>query len=153
MAKLLEKQISLPADAFGTGAKFFQSAVLDLSHALFADAKQMTDLPQTVRAVPGQSEPQIQDFSFAGPKVFHEETQSFLPLGALLLRGALGVGHRLGQLEVAVIIKDCIQTDGRPRRRLKVRQMFEAAPRAACEFLRAGEVLAAVRQSFRLLLQ
>src|SRR5437588_12824674 len=113
----------------------------------------MTDLPQAVCAVAGQSETEIEDATFARPEVFHKEIQGFLPFGVLSQSRALVIGHGLGELEVAVIIQDCVERDGSAGCGLKMRQVLQAAPRAGSKLLRAGQMLAPMRQSFRFLLK
>ena len=63
------------------------------------------------------------------------------------------VRHRLGQLEVAVVVEDGVEADGRAGRGLQVGQVFEAAAGAVSQLLRAGQMLAAVGQGFALLLE
>ena len=63
------------------------------------------------------------------------------------------VGHRLGELEIAVVVEDGVEGNRRARGGLQVGQVFEAAAGAVGEFLRAGQVLAAVGQGFGFLLQ
>src|SRR5207302_6944719 len=131
-----------PANAFGRSAELLQRAVLNLANPLLADAQQMTDLPQAVCAVAGQSETEIEDATFARPEVFHKEIQGFLPFGVLSQSRALVIGHGLGELEVAVIIQDCVERDGSAGCGLKMRQVLQAAPRAGSKLLRAGQMLA-----------
>src|SRR5262245_22799518 len=149
----LQQQIRFPANALGAGAELLEGAILDLPDALLANAEQVADLPQAVSAVAGQAEAQVEDLALARPQVFHQEAQRLLALGALLERGALVVGHRLGQLEVAVVVKDGIEADGCARGGLKVREVLEAGAGAAGELLRAGQVLAAMGKCLGLLLQ
>src|SRR5262245_25220888 len=104
--QLFQQQVCLPADPFGGGAELFQSPVLDLADSLLADPQQVADLAQAVSAVTSQAEPQVQHFPLARPQVFHEEAQRLLAFGILLERGALVVGHRLGELEVAVVVEN-----------------------------------------------
>src|SRR5262245_47497887 len=64
-----QKQARLPADALGRGPQLLQRPVLDLPHALLADAEQVADLPQAVRAVAGQPEAQVEHLPLARTEV------------------------------------------------------------------------------------
>ena len=55
--------------------------------------------------------------------------------------------------KVAVIVEHGVERNGRARGSLQVSEVFEAAAGARSEFLRAGQVLAAVSQGFGFLLQ
>ena len=79
--------------------------------------------------------------------------ERFLPLVVLLHDEGAGVRHRLGQLEVAVVVEDGVEADRGAGGGLEVGQVFEAAAGAVGQFLRAGQVLAAVGQGFALLLE
>ena len=68
-------------------------------------------------------------------------------------RGAFVVGHRLGELEIAVVVEDGVERHRSAGGGLQVGQVFEAAAGAGGEFLRAGQMLAAVGQGFGFLLQ
>ena len=107
--------------------------------ALLADAEQMADLAQAVRAVAGQAETQIEHLAFARPQVLHEEVQGFLTFGVVPQRGAFVVRHRFGELEIAVVVEDGVERDRSSRGRLQVGQVFEAAAGARGQFLRAGQ--------------
>ena len=71
----------------------------------------MADLAEAVGAVPREAEAKVEDLPFAWPQVFHEEAESFLAFGVRAERLALVVGHRLGELEIAVVVEDGIQRD------------------------------------------
>src|SRR5262249_1784699 len=105
-AELLQQQVRFPADALSAGTELFESAILNLTNALLADAEQVPDLPQAVRSIAGEAETQVENLALARPQVFHQEAQRLLTFRALLKRGALVVGHRLGQLEIAVVIEN-----------------------------------------------
>ena len=66
---------------------------------------------------------------------------------------ALVIGHGLGELEIAVVVEDGIEGNRGTRGGLQMGEMLEAGTGAMGEFLRAGQVLAAVGEGFRLLLQ
>src|SRR5262249_17730685 len=142
-----------PANPLGLGSQLLQGSILDLAHALLADAEQVADLAEAVSAVPRQAEAQVEDLALARPEVLHQEREGLLALRVLAERVALVVRHRLGQFEVAVIIEDRVQRDGGARRGLQVSQVLEARTGAVSQLLRAGQVLAAVSQRLGLLLQ
>ena len=66
---------------------------------------------------------------------------------------AFVVGHRLGELEIAVVVEHGIERHRSAGGGLQVRQVLEAAAGPTGEFLRAGQVLAAVGQGLGFLLQ
>src|SRR5277367_5829515 len=113
----------------------------------------MANLTEAVGAISRQTKSEIEDPLFAGPQVLHQKTESFLSFGVVTDRLALVVGHRLGELEVAVVIKDGIERHRGARGGLEMGQVFQAAAGARGELLRAWQVLAAVRQGFGLLLE
>ncbi len=122
-----QEQTCFPADTFGRNPQFLQGPVLDLPHPFFADAEQMADLTQAVRAVAGQAETQVENAPFTGAQVIHQEIERFLAFGVLPERLALVIGHRFGELEVAVVVENGIQGYRGPGGSLQMRQMFEAA--------------------------
>lgn len=153
VGRLFQQQGRFPAHTFRAGPEFFQCPVLNLADSFFTDAEQVPDLTQAMRAASGQTEPQIENFSFSGAEVFHQEFERFLTFVALLLHQRSGIRHRLGQLEIAVVIEDGIQADGSAGGGLEVVEVFEAAASALGQFLRAGQVLPTVGQSFGFLLE
>ena len=153
MSNLLEEQARFPTDALGAGAELFEGAVLNLANALFADPKQMTDLAKAVGAAAGEAEAEVEHFAFAGAQVFHEELERFLAFVVLVERQRLRVWHRFGELEIAIVVEDGVQADGRAGGGLQVVEVLKAAARSRRKFLGAGQVLAAVRQGFGLLLK
>jgi len=152
-SRLLQQQGRLPADALGVGLEFLERPVLNLADAFLADPEQMTDLAQAVGAVTGQTESQVENLPLTGAKVFHQEAQGFLTFVVFLHHQRAGIWHSLGQLEIAVVVKDGIEADRGAGGGLEVRQVFETAAGSAGEFLRARQVLATVCQGFGFLLQ
>src|SRR5271166_1819729 len=61
--QLAEKQAGFPANALGRGPKLFERSVLDLADALLADAEQVPDLPQAVRAIAREAEAKVEDLA------------------------------------------------------------------------------------------
>ena len=88
-----------------------------------------------------------------GPKVFHQEAEGFLAFGVGAQRLAFVVGHRFGELEIAVVVEDGVEGDRSAGGGLQVGQVFEAGAGAGGQFLRAGQMLAAVGEGFGFLLQ
>ena len=88
-----------------------------------------------------------------GLQVFHEEMERFLPFGYLPGRQALLIRHGLGQLEIAIVVEHGIERHGRTSGGLQVREVLQAAPGAAGQFLGIGDMLAAVSHGFGLLLE
>ena len=127
---------------------FSSAAILNLPDTLLGNAEQVADLPKAVGAVAGQAEAKIENLAFARPKVFHQERQCLDCARCSAGGCSTVIGHRLGQLEIAVVIEDGIQADGSAGGGLEMRQVFEARARAMSQFLRARQVLAAVGQSF-----
>src|SRR5262249_36182216 len=101
-----QQQARLPADALGGSAELLEGAVLDLADALLADAEEVPDLAEAVGAVTGEPEAEVEDLALARAEVLHQEVEGLLALGVLALGRALVVGHRLGELEVAVVVED-----------------------------------------------
>ena len=153
LLRLLKEQGWFPTDAFGRGTQLFECPVLDLAHALLADPEQMADLAEAVRTVASEAEAQIQNLPFAGAEVFHEELERFLAFVVLVEREGLRIRHRFGQLEIAVVVENGVQADGRAGGGLQVGQVFEAAAGAGREFLWRRQVLAAVGEGFGFLLE
>lgn len=151
--RLIQQQIRLPANSFGAGAELFESAVLNLAHTLLGDPQLMANLAETVGAAAGQAETQVEHLAFARAEVFHQERQCFDALVVLLEDVGLVIRHRFGQLEIAVVIEDGIQADGRAGRGLQVGEMFETRAGAGSEFLRARQMFPAVSQCFAFLLE
>jgi hypothetical protein len=129
-SELTQQQTGFPANAFRGDAEFFKSAVLDLPHAFFADAKKMTDLAEAVSAVAGQAEAEVEYATFARTKIVHQEVEGFLSFGVLPERLALVIRHRFGEFEIAVVIENGIQRYRGSGRGLQVSQVFETAARA-----------------------
>ena len=148
-----QQQARLPADPFRRRPQFLKGPVLDLADAFLADAEQMADLPQAVGAVAGQAKAKIEHLAFARPQVLHEEVESFLTFGVGPERGAFVVGHRFGELEVAVVVEDGVERYRGTCGGLQMGEVFEAGAGAGGQFLRAGQVLAAVSEGFGFLLQ
>ncbi len=76
-----------------------------------------------------------------------------MPLGIGAERLAFIVGHGFRELEIAVVVENGVEGDGCPSGGLEMSEVFKAAAGAAGKFLRTGEMLAAVGQGFRLLLE
>ena len=148
-----QQQARLPADAFGGGPQLFEGPILDLADPFLADAEKMADLTKTVRAIAGEAESQIEDLAFSRPQVFHQEIEGLLPLGVGPERGAFVVGHRFGEFEIAVVIENGVEGDRSTRGRLQMGQVFETRTGAGGEFLRAGQMLAAVGEGLGFLLE
>jgi len=104
-------------------------------------------------AVARQPEAQVQHLSFPRPKIFHEEGQRFLAFGIRPQCLTFIVGHRFGELEVAVIVQNGVEGNGGSSGGLQVGEVFEAAAGSASELLRTGEMLAAVGQRLGFLLE
>ena len=113
----------------------------------------MTDLAKAVGTAAGEAEAEVQHFAFAGTQVFHEELERFLAFVVLVERKGLRVWHRFGELEIAIVVEDGVQANGRAGGGLQVVEVLEAAARSRRQFLGARQVLAAVRQGFGLLLK
>ncbi len=113
----------------------------------------MTNLSEAVSSVTGETESQIQNFSFARSEIFHQETEGFLTFRIRSLDLAVIVGHGLGELEIAVVIEDGIERNGGSGGGLEVCQMFEAAAGAGGKFLGAREMFSAVSEGFGFLLE
>lgn len=126
---------------------------MDLTDALFADAEQVADLAEAVCAAAGQAEAEIENFALTRTQVIHEELERFLAFVVLVECEGLRVGHGFGQLEVAVVVEHGVEADWRPCCRLQVVEVLEAAAGPLCQFLRARQVFAAVRQGFGFLLE
>ncbi len=118
---------------------------MDLANALFADPKQMTDLAKAVGAAASEAEAEVEHFAFAGPQVFHEELERFLTFVVLVERQRLRIWHRFGELEIAIVVENGVQANGRTGGGLQVVEVLEAAARSRGKFLGAGQVLATVR--------
>ena len=66
---------------FLAGANRALAAEGDLADALLADAQEVADLTQAVRAVACQTETQVQDLLLPRPQVLHEEADGLEPQG------------------------------------------------------------------------
>src|SRR6266511_3426970 len=87
----LQKQGGLPADALGVGLQLFQRAILNLTHPLLRNTKQVADLAQAVGAVARQAEAEVEYLPLAGAEVFHQEAEGLLTLVVLLHHQRAGV--------------------------------------------------------------
>lgn len=133
--RLFQQQGRFPAHTFRAGTEFFQCPVLNLADSLFADTEQVADLAEAVRAAPGESEPQIENFSFSGSEVFHQEFERFLAFVAFLLDQGSRIRHGFRQFEIAVVVENGIEADGGTGGGLEMAEMFEAASGASGQFL------------------
>src|SRR5262249_46261014 len=79
--RLTEQQAGFPAHALCRRPQLLQRPILDLPHAFLADSQEMADLPQAVRAVAGETEPQVEHLALPRPKILHQEMERFLSLG------------------------------------------------------------------------
>src|SRR4051812_29913436 len=70
-----EQQTGLPADALGGSPQLLQRPVLDLTDALLADPQLVSDLAQTVGAVAGQAEAEVEYLALARPQALHQELE------------------------------------------------------------------------------
>ncbi len=84
-------------------------------------------MPQAVRPISSQAETKVKHLPFARSKVFHQVGERFLAFVVGADRGAFVVGHRLGKLEVAVVVEDGVQGNRSAGSRLQMRQVLEAA--------------------------
>ncbi len=93
------------------------------------------------------------DATLVTPEQVHQELERLLAFVVLVQRQRLRVRHRFRQFEVAVVVEHRVQAHRRACGRLQVVQVLEAAAGALRQLLRAGQVLAAVRQGFGFLLE
>ena len=71
----------------------------------------MADLTQAVSAGAGQAKAEVKHFAFAGTQVVHQVVESFLAFVVIPQDVRVVIRHCLGELEIAVVIKNGIQAD------------------------------------------
>src|SRR5262245_26872835 len=113
----------------------------------------MTNLAEAVRASARKAKSKIKHLAFAWSQVLHQEGQRFQPLGIVLFGLGIIIGHRLGQFEIAVVVENGIEADRSTGCSLQMSEVFKTGAGSTCEFLWAWQMLTAMCQGFRFLLQ